>query len=137
MISSDLQTSKLRSLDRKARGFLKAGGWYAHTVYATLRAMKTVLKALTLATVLAFPVASAQESGNTTTAGTTTSGTPLVEDKANPSNRDPGTDWGWLGLAGLLGLGGLAGRRYADTTSHGAVPVDSLRVEEAQGTKRP
>lgn len=82
-----------------------------------------VLKIMALAAALSVPVALAQDTGttdNTAAAttnpgGTTGSGTPLVEDEANPNNEDPGTDWGWLGLAGLLGLGGLVGRKYVET----------------------
>lgn len=102
--------------------------WYKKARSCKLKAMKTALKTLALLTVLAAPVALAQDTG------TTGSGTPLVEDKANPSNKAPGTDWGWLGLAGLLGLGGLAGRRYAEPNR--TVPVDSLRVEEARDPNR-
>lgn len=73
--------------------------------------MKTnVLKALTLAAVLALPVtASAQTDGSEgTTAGT----------NAPPEATDSATDWGWLGLAGILGLAGLGGRRYTVTTTN-------------------
>lgn len=71
--------------------------------------MKNALKLLTLTVALGLPVASAQ---STSPAGTTGSGTPTVQDSSNPSNQDRGTDWGWLGLAGLLGL---AGRKYTET----------------------
>ncbi|KEF35280.1 hypothetical protein RDMS_02020 [Deinococcus sp. RL] len=73
--------------------------------------MKTnVLKALTLAAVLALPAtAFAQTDGTeSTTVGT----------NAPPEATDAATDWGWLGLAGILGLAGLGGRRYTVTTTN-------------------
>lgn len=109
---------KLRFCNRNPGFFLKPVCGFGAVLSVTLDAMKNALKLISLAVVLALPVASAQtstEQSSTNPAGTTGSGTPLVEDHNNPSNRAPGTDWGWLGLAGLLGLGGLAGRRYVET----------------------
>ncbi|MCP2013452.1 hypothetical protein L1280_000580 [Deinococcus sp. HSC-46F16] len=68
---------------------------------------KNVLKTLTLAAVLALPVtAYAQTDGSE---GETT-GT-----NAPAEATDSATDWGWLGLAGILGLAGLGGKRYTQT----------------------
>ncbi|MFC4425624.1 WGxxGxxG family protein [Deinococcus navajonensis] len=72
--------------------------------------MTKALKLLALTAALALPVtALAQDTSTTTTETTTTS---------NEGATDGATDWGWLGLAGLLGLGGLAGRRYVETSTN-------------------
>ena len=79
------------------------------------------LKVLALAAALAVPVAYAQDTSTTTTETTT-----VQEDTNNPNNEDKATDWGWLGLAGLLGLGSVAldggqGGQGARTVREGAI----------------
>ena len=82
-----------------------------------------------LAAALAVPVAYAQDTSTTTTETTT-----VQEDTNNPNNEDKATDWGWLGLAGLL----LARpRRYtpemvAEMAKEGRPPSHETRATFAE-----
>ncbi|MDF5724996.1 MAG: hypothetical protein PUP91_32005 [Rhizonema sp. PD37] len=49
-----------------------------------------------------------------------TSTSPTTTDTNQTSATDTGTgfDWGWLGLLGLIGLGGLARKNRVETTTY-------------------
>ena len=68
---------------------------------------------LSLATLPSTLPASAQSGSSSTT--TTTS--PTTESQTSTTDTGTGFDWGWLGLLGLFGLGGLARKNRVETTT--------------------
>lgn len=87
--------------------------WLSHTACMSHH----VLKALAVTAALALPVNAFAQTDTTDTATTDTTTT----DTTTTQNTGGGFDWGWLGLAGLIGLAGLGGgtptRRVTSTTT--------------------